>query len=153
MTAFILLGRWLDFLRENGVYDNTRIILVADHGRDLRLLGMQPFGISQWKDIMMYNPLLMVKDFGETGPIKTDNTFMTNADTPLLAFKGLVENPVNPFLGNKPITDEGKHTPTHHLMETDWDTELNHGYTFADPMYITLEGDNVLDMSKYSLDQ
>ena len=153
MTAFLILGEWLDYLRENGVYDNTRIIIVADHGRDLSLFGMQPFGISQWKDLMMYNPLLMVKDFGETGPIKTDNSFMTNADTPLLAFEGLVENPVNPFLGNKPITDEGKHTPTHHLMETDWDTELNNGYTFADPMYITLEGDNVLDPSKYSLDQ
>ena len=28
----LLVGQFLDYLRENGVYDNTRIIIVADHG-------------------------------------------------------------------------------------------------------------------------
>jgi hypothetical protein len=32
MAAMLLVGKWLDFMRESGVYDNTRIILVADHG-------------------------------------------------------------------------------------------------------------------------
>ncbi|MDR2181518.1 MAG: YidC/Oxa1 family membrane protein insertase, partial [Treponema sp.] len=32
-SAFLLrFGEWLDALRENGVYDNTRIIIAADHG-------------------------------------------------------------------------------------------------------------------------
>ena len=35
ISSFAVLGDWFDYLRENGVYDNTRIILVADHGRDL----------------------------------------------------------------------------------------------------------------------
>ena len=32
MAAMIQLGNWLDHLREIGVYDNTRIIIVSDHG-------------------------------------------------------------------------------------------------------------------------
>ena len=32
MAAYIEHGNWFDYLRENGVYDNTRIILVSDHG-------------------------------------------------------------------------------------------------------------------------
>ena len=35
MATFIQLGKWFDYLRENGVYDNTRIILVSDHARGL----------------------------------------------------------------------------------------------------------------------
>ena len=30
MAAFLKLGEWFDYLRENGVYDNTRIIIVSD---------------------------------------------------------------------------------------------------------------------------
>jgi YidC/Oxa1 family membrane protein insertase len=30
-AAYLLLARWFEFLRENGVYDNTRIIIVSDH--------------------------------------------------------------------------------------------------------------------------
>ena len=35
MAAMLQLANWFDYMRENGVYDNTRIILVADHGRGL----------------------------------------------------------------------------------------------------------------------
>jgi hypothetical protein len=42
----------------------------------------------------------MVKDFDDVFPFKSDNSFMTNADVPALAFRNLVHNPVNPFTGN-----------------------------------------------------
>ena len=43
----------------------------------------------------------MVKDFFSHGSIKTDMTFMTNADTPALATKDIISNAKNPFTGNK----------------------------------------------------
>ncbi|MBQ6398631.1 MAG: hypothetical protein IJI21_00765 [Clostridia bacterium] len=43
--------------------------------------------------------LLLVKDFNEKGPFRISGDFMTNADLPTLAFRGLVEAPVNPFTG------------------------------------------------------
>ncbi len=98
MAACIALGNWFDYLRANGLYDNTRIIIVADHGRALGqfddLLMTDPA-----LDVESVNPVLLVKDFGSTG-FTTSYDFMTNADTPLLALQGLVDNPVNPFTGN-----------------------------------------------------
>lgn len=35
MAALLRLGEWMDYLRQENVYDNTRIIIVSDHGRDL----------------------------------------------------------------------------------------------------------------------
>lgn len=107
------IGKWLELLKANDVYDNTKIIIVADHG-----IGYGPTASNNYvtpkisiggggymKDHL--NPLLLVKDFNAQGKIKTDITFMTNADTPVLAFKDIVENPVNPFT-NKAITNETK---------------------------------------------
>lgn len=54
-----------------------------------------------------YRALLMVKDFDDTGDLKTEHTFMTNADVPALALQGVVANPVNPYTQN-PITMEEK---------------------------------------------
>jgi hypothetical protein len=96
MAAYLLLSRWFESLRENGVYDNTRIIIVSDHDELL----VKPLFSGELNAInTFYNPVLLVKDFDSRGNLKTDMTFMTNADVPLIAFNGLVPDPVNPFTG------------------------------------------------------
>ena len=89
------LGDYFDYLREIGVYDNTRIIIVSDHATEVKLFEdlVSPKVNAEW-----YNCLLMVKDFDSTG-FTVDDTFMTNADVPTIAFKGLVNQPVNPYTG------------------------------------------------------
>ena len=53
---------------------------------------------NEFPDAEGYNPVLMVKDFNAgDSPVKTSNTFMTNADVPTLAVKDLIQDPVNPF--------------------------------------------------------
>ena len=105
MATLKMLGKYMDFLRENGVYDNTRIIIVADHGRDgLANSEWDEFSI---KYFMHFNPLLMVKDFNQNETFKTDETIMTNGDVPVIATKDLVEKPVNPYT-NKLITNDDK---------------------------------------------
>ncbi len=106
MEAFLLLGDWFDFLRENNVYDNTRIILVSDHGFHLGY-EEQKFGPGDWDDVARYNPILLVKDF-DSNEFSIDTQFMTNADVPTLALEGLVENPINPFTGEQ-INNNFKH--------------------------------------------
>ena len=103
------VGKWLSYLKENNVYDNTRIIIVADHG-----IGYGPTAYENYNkaDINGYpkdslNPLLLYKDFDAQGELTTDMSFMTNADTPVLAVKDLVEKPVNPFT-NKEISSDYK---------------------------------------------
>lgn len=162
MAAFIQLGRWFDSLRGQGVWDNTRIIVVSDHGCYLGLFGtsmldkypeLADSGLyepDQWTDTMCYNPLLMVKDFGEQG-FTEDRTFMTNADTPVKAFDGLIGEPVNPFTG-RPVTGEGKNAAEQRLVESDWAISRNDGTFFSDPVWITFRGTDVFNPDNWSVD-
>lgn len=97
MTAILKVGEWLDYLKDIGVYDNTRIILVADHGYHIPLTAYANFADPVIPS--SYSCLLMVKDFNATGDIKTDETFMTNADTVFFAKEGLDVSDKNPFTG------------------------------------------------------
>ena len=91
--ALVQANTWFKWMKANGVYDNTKIIIVSDHGRT----GVyNPMLTSQKsKDGFDYNgymPLLMVKDSNETGELKEDYTFMTLADVPSLALSVIGEN-------------------------------------------------------------
>lgn len=156
MAAFLQLGKWFDYMREQGVYDNTRIIIVADHGWPMEQFSDMLFGaidpektLYNPEDAMAYNPLLMVKDFNNSG-FMIDNRFMTNADTPLLSMEQLIENPVNPFTQNA-ITDEAKSAEELHVFYTDfWGTEYNNGNTFLPGSWYALKNHNIFDMGNWS---
>jgi hypothetical protein len=84
LSAMKQFVKWLDYLKQQNVYDNTRIIVVADHGGSYNsrrdTAGMEGF-----------NPLLMVKEPGERGALVVSGDFMTHADTPYLATGRLKE--------------------------------------------------------------
>ena len=71
-----LLGVWFDELKKNGVYDNTRIIIVSDHGYAIPTKMPDTLMLPNGDDLSWYRCLLMVKDFGASGSLKTDTTFM-----------------------------------------------------------------------------
>ena len=134
MSSYILLGTWFDYLRENDVYDNTRIIIVSDHGR-----GLNQFDVfCNDQDMEFFMPLLMVKDFDATGFTVCED-FMTNADTPTLATEGLIEDPVNPFTGN-PVDSDAKNEPPTLFLSYDWDVEVNNGNTFMPGGWYVVDG-------------
>lgn len=112
-AAYILLGRYIDYLKANGVYDNTRIIIVADHGANTRMNDLFDKSIGP-DDFEKFNPVLMIKDFNAQGRMTSDMTFMTHADTPSMAFTGVIEEPVNPYTGAhiRPLNTEEKNTQT-----------------------------------------
>jgi YidC/Oxa1 family membrane protein insertase len=123
MAAFLLLGKWFTYLKDNNVYNNTRIIIVSDHGWNVNAGLLSQVKLPEGQNIQNFNPLLMIKDFNAAGDIKTDYAFMTNADVPLLALDSLVQNPVNPFthrpLGNEKsgkiiLTSSNELHPTDH---------------------------------------
>ncbi|MBR5095725.1 MAG: alkaline phosphatase family protein, partial [Treponema sp.] len=136
VAMFKRVAKWMEYLKENGCYDNTRIIIVADHGAgtfnfdnpffygadesslgeladkvDKNLLPLVKSLFSSIKDgynLDCNHPLLMVKDFTDSASespreFTVNDSFMTNADTPYLAFEGIVQKPVNPWTG-KAIT-------------------------------------------------
>ena len=105
------LADWFAYMKENNVYDNTRIIIVSDHGPESNVVTHNDLPFEQDQ----FNAFLMVKDFNAKGSIKTDMNFMSNADVPSLALKDLIDNPVNPFTGN-PITQDAKKKPLYIAM-------------------------------------
>jgi arylsulfatase A-like enzyme len=91
-----MLGKWIDFLKENDKYDNTRIIIVSDHGVDLNSKFQDNIVLLNNKRVQAYAALLLVKDFNSHGFLSIDDMFMTNADIPIIALEDIVKNPVNP---------------------------------------------------------
>ena len=135
MAAYIQLGAWFDYLREQGVWDNTRIIIVADHGTDLHQFNMYYVGV----DTEVFMPLLMVKDFNATG-FTVNEEFMTNGDTPTLAMEGIIEDPVNPFTNN-PINSDAKNGPQMLFYSEEWNVDVNNGNTYLPGDWLVLSGD------------
>ena len=107
--SLLALARWFNYLKENGVYDNTRIIIVSDHGMGYGEKAGEGYDnislVNNNKD--NFHPILLYKDFDASGGIETDMSFMTVADVPTLALEGIVENPKNPFTGN-PVNSDAK---------------------------------------------
>jgi len=95
-SSFLLLGKWFEYLKANGVYDNTRIIIVSDHGRSSSSIP-ENIPLPDGSRLFDFNALLMIKDFNSSGELSQSGIFMTNADVPLLALNDLVENPKNPY--------------------------------------------------------
>jgi hypothetical protein len=93
-ASYILLAKWFERMKTEGVYDNTRIIIVADHDTKC----VKPLFSKELNSINTgYNPTFMIKDYDTVGDIKPDFTFMTNADVPYLASKDIIYEPKNPF--------------------------------------------------------
>lgn len=109
---FNRLSEFFDYMKENGVYDNTKIIIVSDHGSSSN--GAKT-NLPEFKGLKArpqhFVASLLVKDFDSHGEIKDDYTFMTNADTPYLATKDVIENAVHPFT-HKPLKVENKNDYT-----------------------------------------
>ena len=153
MGALIELGKFFDYLREQGCYDNTRIIVVADHGRNLGQFEHCLFDIENPLeegplDVQAFNPLFMVKDFNSSG-VTVSNEFMTNADTPAIAMSGLIDNPVNPFTGNSITTENKKNDKLYVINSYDFSVDENNGNTFL-PAYWYSVRDGVFDKNNWN---
>ncbi|MBQ2761881.1 MAG: YidC/Oxa1 family membrane protein insertase [Mailhella sp.] len=93
--AFTLksLVRWFEWMKAQGVYDNTQIILVSDHGR-----GDSGQVFKVWGRIpsVHLHGLLLVKEAGERGSVRIDSTSqMANWDVPTIIFNALAEKNEN----------------------------------------------------------
>lgn len=115
MAALKLLGKWLDYLKENDAYDNTRIIIASDHGCGEGTKNVESYSHLPRGELTC---LLLVKDFRSRGRLNVDKTFMTNADVPSMSVSDLIESPINPATGND-ITKISLKNPVYGEY-TDW---------------------------------
>ena len=148
MAALLQVGKWLDYLKEQGVYDNTRIIIVSDHGKGLACEDMIiPDGGGE---ITLYNPLLLVKDFDSRQDFSISRDFMTNADTSLMAMKDIIEPAVNPFT-KEVMTDTDKENNEQYISTWTTFTDKMDEYTFLDVRYLEMKNHEVLNPANWRL--
>lgn len=92
------LNSWFTWMKENDVYDNTKIVVVSDHGAfppDTLLDGNYAYPYN-WNEegqkkisekyYWRVNPVLLVKDYNENHDLKLDWRLMTNSDAPAIVF-------------------------------------------------------------------
>ena len=151
IAMFKLIGRWIVYLKENNAYDNTRIIIVSDHGIGKDIFNSEYSGTFESDfDRDHLHPLLFVKDFNANGPIKKDYTFMTNADVPLLALSQIVDKPINPFT-KKELTDYIKKTQGAVVTTNSfWSPDQHNSTTFklTDDSWFTVK-DNIFESDNW----
>ena len=148
MAALLKIEKWIKYMKDQGVYDNTRIIIVSDHGRDLyEFDDMQKEMGGDTSDTMFFNAFMLVKDFGD-GEFKRSDEFMTLGDVAALATEGVIDNPINPFTGTD-LSNTSAKQGKQMILLTNWDTETNNGTKFAGGDWYSVH-DNIYDMNNWS---
>ncbi len=147
VAALMQLGKWFDYLKKEGVYDNTKIIIVSDHGYGTGMKQLDELviedGPSNICDGEAYYPLLMVKDFNSKEFTESDE-FMTNADVPTIAFDGVIENPINPYTGKAINSDEKFAHNQYIIASMDFDIAKNCSNQFNAARWYSVH-DNIYD--------
>ena len=157
MLSILLISKWFDYLKENGIWDNAKIIILSDHGWHgynnnipTNITVSQTGG-----QLQKFNNVLMIKDFGATKEFSVDSTFMTSADVPTLVTKGIIDNPVNPFTKKSLYTDKDSGVI---IPITAWKPLQKHSeytYDFGDDEWLRVK-DNIFkqeNWTKYSIEK
>ena len=97
VASFRELSNFFKFLKENDIYDNTKIIITSDHSG---YFNPSIFNEKEMREFKVFNAMMFVKDFNCRGSIISNGDFMTIADIPFLATKHLLNEAKNPFTGN-----------------------------------------------------
>ena len=143
-SVFLKYAALFDYLKANDLYDNTRIIIVSDHGRAL-----YDYSVPEVFQPKLYATLL-VKDFNCSDSFVTDNTFMTNADTPYLVTKDIINNACNPFTGS-PLYVQNKNDYVKIAVPNSESTRIRHNIKFKinNDNWYTVH-DNIYDKQNWS---
>jgi len=100
--ALFRASKLFAWMKKNNIYDNTKIIIVSDHGRGgvyNPMFKSQKAKNDVWYGA--YHPILMVKDFNGIGELKIDHTFMTIADVPSIALSAIDPQAKNKYSYDK----------------------------------------------------
>ena len=116
VCALHYLAHFVEMLKNLGIYDNTQIIVVSDHGGNDGI-NMPILDKDDWRP----DALFLFKDFGANGAVRTDNRLMANYDIASIFCANLPSGCLNVgqnILQNYPQNREIIHTiPLHWRLE------------------------------------
>lgn len=148
VSASNCISNYISYLKENNVYDNTKIILVSDHATPIK---SSLFKNDDLEFATGVNAVLIYKDFNSRGEVKIDTNFSTIADLHYLATKH-IENAVNPF-NNRIITNDYKNNGVNIVDIISWQVErqLSNSYNF-NYYYVKDNIFNINNWKKFQID-
>ncbi len=152
ICSFIALSNWFKWMKERGVYDNTRIILISDHDgwNSSRLYYL----FNKNYPIERPHALLMVKDFDSNSEFSTNSAYLTHAsDVPAFILKNYENSSQQPWKNTQ---------RTRCLAHGDWQRSRHNlnfynikynlcikGTLFNKDNWIKTPGDNISTGEKY----
>lgn len=113
--ALRIVADYMQWLRNAGVYDNTKIVIVSDHGIAGRVedhSSRAKAGGTTSADYVRSRSVLIVKDRNAHGPMQVSEEYLPNAETPRIVCEE-IGGCVNPYLNNKTIEAHGRRDPFH----------------------------------------
>lgn len=122
MCALKALSRWINWMKSEGIFDNTMIILVSDHdGIDSDMIG-KVFGSPYKGMVGKPNPLLLVKHLGRSG---NKDVEINDMPLSLTDVSKLIDNDLNiqPFTGRtqpRRMSVTGGKTMNKFVLEREW---------------------------------
>ena len=144
ISVLIELSSLWTSMKKHGVYDNTQIVVIGDHGH--KKVTYHPFidsnEESEIASINGLNPLLMVKPYDSDGPLVRSDDFMTNADLPSIVLEPHGEF-TNPFTGriisnaDKNGTLRVGYGPNKIAYQGKWEFNFDREYLVSDSMLNT----------------
>lgn len=150
-AALRLVNDWLSWMKMNDVYDNTRIIIVSDHGRaiyDPYFKSQKIPGARKKGHPTDFDNLILVKDFNARGALKMHDEFMSSADVPAIAMKDIIEG-INPYTGEKIKSPENKFP--FYAYDIQWRTEKQDKFKFKIHEGYKIEKDDFNNPAKWSV--
>ena len=97
------LANWFDWMKENGVYDNSRILVVSDHDGWNSSQLWELFKKGEYPEERP-NSLFMIKDFQAKAAFKINHNALTSAvDIPSFIIHGLTNKSTNPWNDNSRV--------------------------------------------------
>lgn len=110
--CLIILNEYLQQLKKLGVYNDTAVIIMADHGQDSDLATTS----------MNVNPLFMIKGFHETHSFQVSDVAFTYADFQLLLNELVKNNQTIPSSYLEQI-EKSERRFLHYSWDSSWDKE------------------------------
>jgi hypothetical protein len=145
--VLLMVADYTDFLKREGVYDNTRIVVVSDHGIVGPVADRSSRAVAGGTESAAYvrtRSVLLVKPREASGPLQISETFLPNAEVPRIVCEE-IGGCVNPFLSNRPITAQGRDDPFE-VSIVPWQFSRQDPRSFRILEQLALEGKDPFDV-------
>lgn len=152
--VLLSVAKYMDFLKSQGVYDNTTIVVASDHG----IVGpvedtsrRAKAGRTTDNIYVRLRPLVLFKPARTTGPLAVSDEFMPNAEVPRLLCLD-IGGCVNPYLEMQPIEAMERDDPFVASM-VPWQFSAQEPKAFVINRSFTLKGRKPFDAESWSEDR